>query len=117
MKINHSSEVLSALKSSINSSTLNDVQILVGKEKKVFYASSLLLATCSPIFKAIFFTSKFIEQHTKQLELPDANPTSFLSFLEYLTIGEIELTGQVKIIFFKKINSYLKIFHFLQIKL
>ena len=103
MKINHSSEILSGLKSSLNSSTLNDVQILVGKEKKVFYASSLLLATRSPIFKAMFFTSGLIEQQTKQLELPDANPTSFLSFLEYLTIGEIELTGQVKTnLFFKE---------------
>ena len=55
MKINHSSEVLSGLKSSLNSSTLNDVKILVGKEKKVFYASSLLLATRSPISKAMFF--------------------------------------------------------------
>ena len=102
MKINHSSEVLSGLKSSLNSSTLNDVKILVGKEKKIFYASSFLLATRSPIFKAMFFTSGLIEQQTKQLELPDANSTSFLSFLEYLTIGEIELTGQVKTSFFLK---------------
>ena len=61
----------------------------------------------------MFFTSGLIEQQTKQLELPDANPTSFLSFLEYLTIGEIELTGQVKTnLFLKKINSYLKTFYF-----
>ena len=66
MKITHSSEVLSGLKSSLNSSTLNDVKILVGKEKKEFYSSSLLLATRSPIFKAMFFTSGLKEQQTKQ---------------------------------------------------
>ena len=96
MKINHSLEVLSGLKGSINDSTLNDVKIFVGKEKKEFSASSLLLATRSPIFKAMFFTSGLREQQTKELTLTETNPNTFLSFLQYLTIGEIELTGQVK---------------------
>ena len=93
--ISHNSQVIFCLKDSTNNSTLNDVQILVGEEKKVFYASSFLLGSRSPIFKAMFFTSGLKEQQTKQLELKDTNSDSFLSFLKYVNIGEIAITEEV----------------------
>lgn len=96
MKVSHASELVSNLKGILNDPTLSDIQILVGKEQKVFYANSFVLASRSPIFKAMFFTSGLREQQTKQLELKESNPITFLSFLEYLTTGEVELTGQVK---------------------
>lgn len=96
MRVNHSLEVLSNLKQVVNDSTINDIQILVGKEKKTFYASSFLLATRSPVFKKMIFHSNS-KKKLKQLDFPEINSNAFPSFLEYLNTGELELTGQVRI--------------------
>lgn len=106
MKIIHSLEVVSCIKKVLNDATLNDVQFVVGKEKKVFHASSFLLASRSPVFKAMFYSSESKEPHaTKQvIELLEANPEIFFAFLEYVITGEIHLTGQV--IWIKKLYFF-----------
>lgn len=109
MKLNHNLEVLSSLKHSINEKSINDVKILVGKEKKEFYASSFLLAARSSVFRTIFFPSNSIDQ-TKQLELKDILPNNFLDFLNYLNTGEIELNGQVSFRFKIHLILILKIY-------
>lgn len=94
MKVSHSLDVISSLRNTINDSTVNDVQIYVGTEKKVFYGSSFLLASRSPIFKSLLFNSD-LEQQPKEIELSTISPNNFPSFLDYLSTGEIELTGIV----------------------
>lgn len=96
MKISHTLEIISGLKSIVNAPTLSDVKILVGKEKKEFYASSLLLAARSPIFKEMYFSSGAQDQKLKVLELQEVNPTHFLAFLEYINTGEIEISEKVR---------------------
>ncbi len=100
MKIKHNSEVISALKASLADPSLNDVKLFVGKEEKVFLANSYILGARSPVFKAMFFTSGLKEQQTKEVKLPQTNPQTFPSFLEYILTGEIELTAQVNLNFF-----------------
>ena len=96
-EVSHSEELLLQLKRKVNEgqSGVNDLKILVGKEKKVFYASTFLLATRSELFEKMFFKSGMKEQQTKVWELPEAKPETFLYFLEYLSTGKVLITAKV----------------------
>ena len=63
--------------------------------KKNFKINSFLLSIRSEIFKKMFFDSKFKEQQTKRWEIPDTNPKTFSSFLEFLISGKVRITAQV----------------------
>lgn len=101
MKISHSEEIIEALKTKVNESTFCDVQIIVGKARKVFGANSFLLALRSEVFEKMFFSSGMKEQQTKKWELPDVNEVTFIHFLNYLYTATIELNGEVTFILFK----------------
>ncbi len=95
MEVNHSADLLSSLKEHFCDPSLADVKIFVGKECQLFSTNSFLLATRSPVFKAMFFTSGLKEQQTKELKLPQTNPLIFSQFLNYVGTGELQLTEQV----------------------
>jgi len=63
---------------------LNDIEFVVGQEKKVIRANSFLLACRSEVFEKMFFLSNMKEQTTKKCIIIDSTPVIFEKFLQYL---------------------------------
>ncbi len=53
------------LGSIVNVEEVSDVKVFVGKERKVFFVSSSILASRSQIFRKMFFGSGMKEQQKK----------------------------------------------------
>ncbi|KAJ3438658.1 btb (poz) domain-containing 2a-related [Anaeramoeba flamelloides] len=83
------------LKTLLNNPEMADVQFIVGKERIEIYGHKLLLSVSSPIWKTMFYSSKWKEVNNKMIskvEIPDIDPESFLSILEFAYTRKIKIT-------------------------
>ncbi|XP_054165069.1 speckle-type POZ protein-like [Oppia nitens] len=68
---------------------LSDCQLIVGKDKKEFYASKLVLSARSEVFQNMF-TNDCLEKSSNKVIIDDIDSDVFEIFLRYLYTGECD---------------------------
>ncbi|XP_054164990.1 speckle-type POZ protein-like [Oppia nitens] len=90
---------------------LTDCRLIVGKDKKVFYASKLLLSSNSEVFEKMF-TTDCKEKITNEVVIDDIESNVFDQFLNYLYTGKCnkldEMTEELLYVADKYMVSSLK---------
>ncbi len=88
-------ELVSGLENFINNEKISDVKIYVGKERKVFFAHCLILASRSEIFKNMFLGEHEMKEKQNGEWIIKEEFQYFQDFLSFLYTGKVIITPKV----------------------
>ena len=90
---NHASKVIEDANQARKEGILCDVILLIGPGKYQIKAHRLLLMSAAGFFRAMF-TSKFKEASQDKVELPQIDPVTMETIMDFIYIGKTTLTNE-----------------------
>ena len=83
------------LESFVNNEKVSDLKIFVGEERKVFFASCVILASRSDFFKKMFYGEHQMKEKQNKEWIIKENFEYFQDFLTFLYTGKVIITPKV----------------------
>lgn len=104
-------ELCSGLESFVNDEKVSDVKIYVGEERKIFFASRVILASRSDYWKKMFYGEHQMKEKQSGEWIIKEKFEYFQDFLSFLYTGKVIITPKVnKHLIFQIISIHLTLF-------